>query len=333
MAKETIICRNAINMNISSEKMEMYLALAMLEKENLRLIKNELEGSCEIQMFDKKDNLLFSTTLVFPLEENIEIVLMGLITNSEQDNDLIESNGKRKTKHKNRKKKERKKIVIPKKLVVIGVTIFLFVLSGWGILASGIFEKHEEITSWEEYVQDGKYIEADEEYPEKIVELVDFLTDKEEFTVLEEVNSKHPSDAGNFELAFYHKQWEKVVETEGIPLTNEKKIMLAYAYIQLGNLDEAEIINKAIQSDFLDTEIHQSYKSKAIYLLQEGDIAGSEKIQTKINDEDVADLIVTAKTCEEMIDFYSKEKDSENKLIWEKRLNTLGEEFLINENE
>ncbi|MFD1902544.1 hypothetical protein GQR36_27170 [Enterococcus termitis] len=55
--------------------------------------------------------------------------------------------------------------------------------------------------------------------------------------------------------------------------------MLAHAYIELGKLSEAEILNKKLKSDVIDRELSYSYKVKAIQAIQESNLSEAEEIQ------------------------------------------------------
>ncbi|MBO0474879.1 hypothetical protein JZO86_14345 [Enterococcus ureasiticus] len=170
-----------------------------------------------------------------------------------------------------------------------------------------------------------------EQFPKERVQIVKLLSEAQKFDKLAQYQELFPTNEGAFHLAFYEKKWAEVIKNPSADLTKETQIMLAHAYIQLGRLAEAEILNEQLKSQTLNTEILAAYKEKAILSIQKGNMKDAEEIQKKINDKDLPELIETGKTCQEMIDHYKKEKDVENQTIWLKRLESLGGDLLSNE--
>lgn len=170
-----------------------------------------------------------------------------------------------------------------------------------------------------------------ERFPKEHVQIVKRLSEAQEFDKLAQFQELFPTNEGAFHLAFYEKKWAEVIKNPSADLTKEMQVMLAHAYIQLGRLSEAEILNEQLKSQTLNTEILVAYKEKAILSIQKGNMKDAEEIQKKINDKDLPELIETGKTCQEMIDHYKKEKDVENQTIWLKRLESLGGDLLSNE--
>lgn len=170
-----------------------------------------------------------------------------------------------------------------------------------------------------------------EQFPKEHAKIVKLLSEAQEFDKLAQFQELFPTNEGAFHLAFYEKKWAEVIKNPSADLTKEMQVMLAHAYIQLGRLSEAEILNEQLKSQTLKTEILAAYKEKAIVSIQKGNMKDAEEIQKKINDKDLPELIETGKTCQEMIDHYKKEKDVENQTIWLKRLESLGGDLLSNE--
>lgn len=173
--------------------------------------------------------------------------------------------------------------------------------------------------------------ELGKKYPKQLSTLANLLAESEQFDKLETFQKTYPTDEGAFNLAFYKKEWEKVIQVPSTNLSKEKRVMLAHAYVELGKLSEAEIINESLKSETIQTEVTAAYKRKAILLIQQGELAKAEEIQKKINDKELPELIETGKTCQEMIAYYKKEKDVDNQNLWLKRLESLGGELLSNE--
>ena len=54
----------------------------------------------------------------------------------------------------------------------------------------------------------------------------------------------------------------------------------------------------------------------------------AKKIQDKLNDDQLEEMIDTTKIYVQMISHYSKEKDSKNQELWERKLKQIGKEYL-----
>lgn len=167
-----------------------------------------------------------------------------------------------------------------------------------------------------------------EEFSDQLPLIANLLTQDQRFDDLEKFNEQYPTPEGTFDLAFHKEDWKQVITLNDSQLTPERQAMLVYAYVQLGQMEEAEILNKTLKSDKLTEEIQRGWKVAAVRAIQKADFKKAETIQKKISDPDIKELIDVGKTCQEMIELYSKKKDNENKKIWQDRLAGLGKEFL-----
>lgn len=234
----------------------------------------------------------------------------------------------------------RKKIVfslpfkVNTKVVLISICSCLLVS---GITFGGYYyfsNKREVVAVKDEFsdlLQKKEYSKAAKQFPNKRIDIATYLAEHELFSDLKDYQKEFPTDTGAFDLAFYEKEWEKVISSPTTDLSEDKQIMLAHAYIELGKLSEAEILNKKLKSKVIEQELSYSYKVKAIQEIQENKISEAEQIQKKLNDSDLAELIDTAKICREMIEHYKKEKDVENQKIWLNKLESLGKELIPDE--
>lgn len=167
-----------------------------------------------------------------------------------------------------------------------------------------------------------------EEFSDQLPLIANLLTQDQRFDDLEKFNEQYPTPEGTFDLAFHKEDWKQVITLNDSQLTPERQAMLVYAYVQLGQMEEAEILNKTLKSDKLTEEIQRGWKVAAVKAIQKADFKKAETIQKKISDPDIKELIDVGKTCQEMIELYSKKKDNENKKIWQDRLAGLGKEFI-----
>lgn len=389
MAKETVSFSHEDNMTLPSERLEVYDAFERLEKENMRLLKENQCGRCTIHLYNRKDRLLLSEDLTFPLEEELEVVLTSLFISkksvkkesskgqvnqskeptetvhedvsvvnqpvtpvllvednvlepinqeatpiAEQSNNVSEeSEGSRVTTARQSKGLLSKKAMISV-LVSLVMATGLYVLSsinGQAFIKSIGFAQKEDRVTWETLVENKQYLEAAEAYPNQLSELEDYLSERSDFQSLKALNQAYPTTNSTFDLAFHNEQWEQVIQTEASTLTKERQVMLAVSYIHLGQLKEADILNRTLKSDRLTDALVQANKKQAILAIQSGDFNDAESIQSELKDDELAELIETGKTCQEMIDHYKEEKDSANQDLWLKRRKNLGGEIIKNE--
>ena len=66
----------------------------------------------------------------------------------------------------------------------------------------------------------------------------------------------------------------------------------------------------------------------AIGYLRQKNVEEAKKIQDKLNDDQLEEMIDTTKIYVQMISHYSKEKDSKNQELWERKLKQIGKEYL-----
>ncbi|HCO70676.1 MAG TPA: hypothetical protein DIT57_00040 [Enterococcus sp.] len=170
-----------------------------------------------------------------------------------------------------------------------------------------------------------------DEYPEEIGTIATLLAEEKRFDELKSFNQEWPTPEGSFDLAFHQEDWETVISLDETSLTEERKVMLAYSFIQLDRLEEAEILNRTLKSEKLSVLITEQWMVRGIRYIQSGNFQAAKDIQEELSDPYLEELIETGEACQEMIDFYKEQKDDRNKELWEKRLKNLGEEYLEHE--
>ncbi|EPH98209.1 hypothetical protein D922_00001, partial [Enterococcus faecalis 06-MB-DW-09] len=170
-----------------------------------------------------------------------------------------------------------------------------------------------------------------DEYPEEIGTIATLLAEEKRFDELKSFNQEWPTPEGSFDLAFHQEDWETVISLNETSLTEERKVMLAYSFIQLDRLEEAEILNRTLKSEKLSVLITEQWMVRGIKYIQSANFQAAKDIQKELSDPYLEELIETGEACQEMIDFYKEQKDDRNKELWEKRLKNLGEEYLEHE--
>ncbi|MBE9897135.1 hypothetical protein G8C15_17565 [Enterococcus casseliflavus] len=239
--------------------------------------------------------------------------------------------------HENVQPKKRRKWLRP--VLIGGIGIIL--VSGIGYTGIHVYqviqvtEAVEDLQSSKELLENRLKEEAPEvlavEYPEEIGTIATLLAEEKWFDELKSFNQEWPTPEGSFDLAFHQEDWETVISLDETSLTEERKVMLAYSFIQLDRLEEAEILNRTLKSEKLSVLITEQWMVRGIKYIQSGDFQAAKDIQKELSDPYLEELIETGEACQEMIDFYKEQKDDRNKELWEKRLKNLGEEYLEHE--
>lgn len=339
MVKETVYLTNSQQMTVPEEKIDMYAAFEILEKENLRLLAQKQQGSCTVNLYDKKDKLLFSENVTFPLENDIEVVLSELILSkkNQDDKDLIqvktknekkttevrqepndpkvasqqEPNEKRTRVKKQRVKRERKESEFSKStLIKAGVLLLSFMVGGsiaW-FSFSNLNDTSQQKPTIEILLKEKKYGEAVNEYPKDKATIVNYLYEENNKSQLEKFNKKYPTKQGLFFEAFLNQEWEKVVSVKGVKPTEETQLMLGYAYLQLGKIEEAKIINKEIKSKTLAKNIKRYELESAYHFLQDGKVEEAKNLNKDLKNSQLNKDIALTQSIVNLIQ--KSEKDS-----------------------
>lgn len=161
---------------------------------------------------------------------------------------------------------------------------------------------------------------------ETIQQAVFNAQDKE---LLADFVSKYPSDDGEFDLAFYNKDWDKVISLKTINLSDERKAMLAYAYLQKDNIAEAYAINSVLNSSSLKQAILEVGKKQVIALLKNHQIAEAKQLnetyqlELSVKIEQVEKIIVLIQRYQSQIDTNQSEEAKQNQAMWQKELEKL----------
>ncbi|WP_300122205.1 hypothetical protein [uncultured Enterococcus sp.] len=182
--------------------------------------------------------------------------------------------------------------------------------------------------SYEELLKKNEYLQAASLYPDKLEQIEWLISENQDISNLKKFQKKYPTIQGDFDLTFYQKKWQKVVSFQSIELDTQRQIKLAFAYIRLDRIEEAEIVAKHLSSKALNKEIRKGWIRRAIYQLQKAQINQAEQIQAKINDSTLQEWINAAKICQEMIQYSEEKKDQTSLNLWKQRLTTIGKEYL-----
>lgn len=217
--------------------------------------------------------------------------------------------------------------------ILVGLVLFCLVSAGAIVFATTfVSEKNEVIEvpkkTYDDYFKEGKYKEAlsINNQTKKREQVVEKLVKEQDFKQLDEINQLYPTVLGSFESAFYHQDWESVVAIPLDSLSEDRKVMLSHAYVQLDQLEEAETLNELIKSDVIAKEISIGYFERGMNALRNKDVKKAEEIQKKINNDLLADYITETKAYIKLLDSYREKKETAKVEQWEKIIKNLGKE-------
>lgn len=211
--------------------------------------------------------------------------------------------------------------------ILVGIALFFLIGAGVYFFKDRLFSGEEgstsSIASSVETIEItlDNYMEIAENDSARQEEVVNFLVEQEAFDQLEAFQEAYPTEIGKFEVAFNQKDWQTVIEADISTLNNARKMMMAIALIQLGQLDEARLISESLG----DTRL---FMQLAVEYLRQKNVEEAKKIQDQLNDDQLAEMIDTTEIYLQMITHYAKEKDSKNQELWERKLEQIGKEYL-----
>lgn len=351
------------NHRFSKKPISLYEGLSVLSQVEYQLALEEVEESVHIRIYSneqdakRRKNSNFDAVMTLGLgygynllefiEEQVEInyskeaaeAFIGHLASEIMDSQRAEQSPEPVSvdPHENVQPKKHRKWLRP--VLIGGIGIIL--LSGIGYTGIHVYqgiqatEAVEDLQSSKELLENRLKEEAPEvlavEYPEEIGTIATLLAEEKRFDELKSFNQEWPTPEGSFDLAFHQEDFDTVISLEEMSLTEERKVMLAYSFIQLDRLEEAEILNRTLKSEKLSVLITEQWMVCGIKYVQSGNFKAAKDIQKELSDPYLEELIETGEACQEMIDFYKEQKDDGNKELWEKRLKNLGEEYLEHE--
>ncbi|UXA04085.1 hypothetical protein [Enterococcus gallinarum] len=218
--------------------------------------------------------------------------------------------------------------------IISGVIIFILLLGGVGayfLMGNQIFPITSAVETKETFREDLQLLVPKElaaKYPDQLEEIAEYYKDNQNWDKLKMLQETHPTASGAFDLAFYERDWDTVIQTDVTTLTEERKIMLCFAYIEKNMIFEAELLAKKLDSDQLNEALDYAYLHQIGSLIKEKKLNDVEdigkKIQSAALQKEYQESVDSAHIMNDMIDLYQKQKDTKNKEIWERRLNDLG---------
>lgn len=166
-------------------------------------------------------------------------------------------------------------------------------------------------------------------YPNEKEKIQQAVFNAQDKVLLADFVSKYPSDDGEFDLAFYNKDWDKVISLKTINLSDERKAMLAYAYLQKDNIAEAYAINSVLNSNSLKQAILEVGNKQVIDLLKNHKIEEAKQLnetyqlELSVKIEQVEKIIALIQRYQSQIDTNQSEEAKQNQAMWQKELEKL----------
>lgn len=232
--------------------------------------------------------------------------------NTKKEPELKEAPSKNEKREKKPISKSRKITVITFLSIVLPVVIFFnfkeFLFTDKGKEQTHIIQDQE---SFSQLLKNEEFEKASKKYPEKFDSILDYLFENDLLKPLKQLNETKKTDLGDFYLAFLAKEWVVVIKNKVVATTKERQSILAYAYMQTGKMEEAEIINDVLQSKTLTEQLTSAKVSQAYQAIQDGDLDKARKINEQIKNEALESSISTAQIVVTLLKKY--EQDSVNK--------------------
>ncbi|WP_373193545.1 hypothetical protein [Enterococcus sp. RIT-PI-f] len=316
------------------------LSFQLLEVDGAPFYQGKFEKQSSLESFEddlkKKLKLLVKKKGITKEEEQQILEMTGFIdkkpslpTKHKQKDEATSTRIPRPSKKEKVSQSQRSNIFFRTYSISTLVKLFLILL----IVAGAYFLKEEFLSGEEQPTTSisssveitkitlDNYMEVAEKETDRQEEVVNFLVEQEAFEQLEAFQEAYPTEIGKFEVAFNQKDWQTVIEADISTLNNARKMMMAIAFIQLGQLEEAKLISESLE----DTRL---FMQLAVGYLRQKNVEEAKKIQDKLNNDQLAEMIDTTEIYVQMIAHYSKEKDTKNQELWERKLEQIGKEYL-----
>lgn len=316
------------------------LSFQLLEVEGAPFYQGKYEKQSSLESFEedlkKKLKLLVKKKGITKEEEQQILELTGFIdkkpslpTKKKQKDKSISPIAHQESTKENVSRNRRSYVLDKTILTYIlgGIGLFFLLGAGSYFLKDGFLSGKEEptttISTSVEAIEItlGNYMEIAENDSNRQEEVVNFLVEQEAFDQLEAFQEVYPTEIGKFEVAFNQKDWKTVIEADISTLNSARKMMMAIAFIQLGQLEEAKVISESLEDEQLSLQLAVGY-------LRQKNVEEAKKIQDKLNNDQLAEMIDTTEIYVQMIAHYSKEKDTKNQELWERKLEQIGKEYL-----
>lgn len=286
-----------------------------------------------------------NVTLLEEIEVTLDALLKDKVIKKKDKQTLLAklSRGKSKS-DKKAKSNKKEKPALKGKVKLSPIKLVLLLLVGVIILLIGLFPsfipdtvqsmativkqepKKDKVKPKVKQPKDLKLVEkiTDETTQAEVIELIDQAMKEKDYSQIKEINDKYPTLYGLFEDAFFKKEWDKVIDTPLNSLTDDQKVKVAIAFLEINEVDKAIDLNNILKSDLISQKVEEHLTNQALEFIRSGKIKEAEKVNDTLKSKAIADLIEEGKAYVSLIKKYEDSKDKDGVDYWTRILANLG---------
>lgn len=152
--------------------------------------------------------------------------------------------------------------------------------------------------SYRSLVHGEKYLQAAQVYPEKRGNIEAVLVTNGTTAQLAKFQAKYPSANGKFDLAYAQQKYQIVITaSQKAVMTRVRKSKLAVAYLKTKQYEQAEILNRDLNDQDLQSLI-------AIGYIQTGKFDQAKQINAELKNKTIDQAIQTGETYQKAVEHY-----------------------------
>lgn len=179
-------------------------------------------------------------------------------------------------------------------LIVFGAAVLL-VVGAVGSYRFFFSPKAAPQPSYQTLVRNEKYLQAGQAYPEKRAAIEAVLVTDGTTSDLAKFQSKYPSANGKFDLAYARKKYQAVISaSQKATMSRVRKSKLAVAYLKTKQFEQAEIVNRDLNDQDLQSLI-------AIGYIQTGQFDQAKRLNAELKNKTIDQAIQTGETYQKAV--------------------------------
>lgn len=179
-------------------------------------------------------------------------------------------------------------------LIVFGAAVLL-VVGAVGSYRFFFSPKAAPQPSYQTLVRNEKYLQAGQAYPEKRAAIEAVLVTDGTTSDLAKFQSKYPSANGKFDLAYARKKYQAVISaSQKATMSRVRKSKLAVAYLKTKQFEQAEIVNRDLNDQDLQSLI-------AIGYIQTGQFDQAKRLNAELKNKTIDQAIHTGETYQKAV--------------------------------
>ncbi|WP_203664160.1 hypothetical protein [Lacticaseibacillus sp. 53-4] len=174
-------------------------------------------------------------------------------------------------------------------LIVFGAAVLL-VVGAVGSYRFFFSPKAAPQPIYQTLVRNEKYLQAGQAYPEKRAAIEAVLVTDGTTSGLAKFQSKYPCANGKFDLAYARKKYQAVISaSQKATMSRVRKSKLAVAYLKTKQFEQAEIVNRDLNDQDLQSLI-------AIGYIQTGQFDQAKRLNAELKNKTIDQAIQTGET-------------------------------------